>query len=73
MRKAIKRRMPDMAPFNGLDMGSNATLLDNRDGQADQTSSQPWILRTQSNNGTSNFGLTQKDVDRMPAAGMSMT
>lgn len=65
VRKAIKRRMPDMAPFNGLDMGSNATLLDNRDGQADQTSSQPWILRTQSNNGTSNFGLTQKDVDRM--------
>ena len=53
-----------MAPFNGLDMGSNATLLDNRDGQADQTSSQPDSAHAVEQR-NQQLRLTQKDVDRM--------
>jgi hypothetical protein len=65
VRNALKRRITDVRPTDGFDMGGNAKLRDNRKGQIDKTSSSPWLLETVSGNGMSRFGLTQKDVDRM--------
>ena len=46
---------------HGLDIGGGSTILDNRMGQADPNQSHPWVLKS----GSSMFGLSQKDVDRM--------
>jgi predicted GNAT family acetyltransferase len=65
VRNALKRRITDVRPTDGFDMGGNAKLRDNRKGQIDKTSVSPWLLETVSGNGMARFGLTQKDVDRM--------
>ena len=65
VRDALKRRVTDVAPFDGLDMGGNARLRDNREGQIDSSRFDPWILESTTANGASMFGLSQADVDRM--------
>lgn len=65
VRAAFKRRITEPKAIDGMDMGGNARLRDNRQRQADPTQVQPWVLETQSGNGTSRFGLSQKDVDRL--------
>ena len=65
VREALKRRITSVEPTDKFDMGGNALLRDNRLGQYDKTRSHPWILEASSANGTSAFGLSQKDVDRM--------
>lgn len=62
---ALKRRIVDVRPQDKFDMGGNARLRDNRMGQIDKTSSNPWLMETTSESGTKFFGLSQKDVDRM--------
>ncbi len=61
----LKRRVTDVQPTDKFDMGGNARLRDNRQGQYDKTSINPWVLETYDASGTKAFGLTQKDVDRM--------
>jgi len=65
VRNILKRRITSVEPTDKFDMGGNSLLRDNRLGQYDKNSTSPWILETQSINGTSRFGLSQKDVDRM--------
>ena len=65
VRNILKRRITSVEPTDKFDMGGNSLLRDNRLGQYDKNSTSPWILETQSANGTSRFGLSQKDVDRM--------
>jgi len=65
VRNVLKRRIVDVQPMDKFDMGGNARLRDNRNGQYDNSSSSPWILETLDSSGTKTFGLTQKDVDRM--------
>ena len=65
VRNALKRRITDVQPTDKFDMGGNSRLRDNRNGQYDKTRPYPWILESNSTNGTSAFGLSQKDVDRM--------
>ena len=65
VRNILKRRITSVEPTDKFDMGGNSLLRDNRLGQYDKNSTSPWILETQSTNGTSRFGLSQKDVDRM--------
>ncbi len=65
VKNAFKRRITEPKAIDGMDMGGNARLRDNRQGQADPTQSQPWVLETVSSNGTVRFGLSQKDVDRL--------
>lgn len=65
VQAALKRRITDVKPVDGFDMGGNARLRDNSNGQIDPDSFHPWILEATGANGTSKFGLSQKDVDRM--------
>jgi uncharacterized ParB-like nuclease family protein len=65
VRNALKRRVVNVVPQDKFDMGGNARLRDNRGGEVDPTSSQPWLLEATDASGTKFFGLTQKDVDRM--------
>ena len=65
VRNALKRRITDVQPIDKFDMGGGSRLRDNRMGQYDKTKPYPWILEANSGNGTSAFGLSQKDVDRM--------
>lgn len=65
VRNVLKRRITDVQPTDKFDMGGNAQLRDNRQGQYDKTSPNPWILESYDANGTRAFGLSQKDVDRM--------
>lgn len=65
VRNALKRRITDVQPIDKFDMGGGSRLRDNRMGQYDKTKPYPWILEANSGNGTSAFGLNQKDVDRM--------
>jgi hypothetical protein len=65
VRDALKRRIVNVVPQDKFDMGGNARLRDNRNGEIDPTSTQPWLLETTDASGTKFFGLTQKDVDRM--------
>jgi hypothetical protein len=65
VREALKRRITDVQPTDKFDMGGNSLLRDNRLGQYDKTRIDPWILVSSHANGTSAFGLSQKDVDRM--------
>lgn len=65
VRNILKRRITSVEPTDKFDMGGNSLLRDNRLGQYDKSNANPWILETQSINGTSRFGLSQKDVDRM--------
>ena len=65
VKNVLKRRIVDVQPTDKFDMGGNARLRDNRNGQYDKTSSSPWILEAFDSSGTKTFGLTQKDVDRM--------
>lgn len=65
IRAAFKRRITEPKAIDGMDMGGNARLRDNRQRQADPNQMQPWVLETTSGNGTSKFGLSQKDVDRL--------
>jgi len=65
VQDALKRRIVDVQPTDNFDMGGNARLRDNRMGQFDKTKPYPWLLVANSGNGTSAFGLSQKDVDRM--------
>jgi hypothetical protein len=65
IREVLKRRITDVVPTDKFDMGGNARLRDNRNGQIDKTSPNPWLMETTSESGTKFFGLSQKDVDRM--------
>jgi hypothetical protein len=65
VREALKRRITSVEPTDKFDMGGNSLLRDNRLGQYDKTRADPWILEASGANGTSAFGLSQKDVDRM--------
>ncbi len=65
LQDVLKRRITDVVPQDKFDMGGNARLRDNRQGQIDQSSLSPWLMETTSSSGTNYFGLTQKDVDRM--------
>lgn len=65
VQEALKRRITDVKPVDGFDMGGNAKLRDNREGQFAADNNSPWILEAFGSNGTSKFGLSQKDVDRM--------
>jgi hypothetical protein len=65
VREALKRRITDVQPTDKFDMGGNSLLRDNRLGQYDKTRINPWILVSSHAHGTSAFGLSQKDVDRM--------
>lgn len=65
VRNVLKRRITDVQPTDKFDMGGNARLRDNRQGQYDKTSTSPWILESYDAGGTRAFGLSQKDVDRM--------
>lgn len=66
--EALKRRIVEVVPFDGLDLGGGARLRDNRKGQRDKSRPQPWLLETVAANGTTLFGLTQANVDRMLGA-----
>lgn len=65
VREALRRRITSVEPTDKFDMGGNAVLRDNRLGQYDKTRPYPWILEASGANGTSAFGLSQKDVDQM--------
>lgn len=65
VREALKRRITSVEPADKFDMGGNSLLRDNRLGQYDKTRVDPWILEASGANGTSAFGLSQKDVDRI--------
>lgn len=65
VREKLKRRVTEVIAVDGLDMGGGSRLRDNRDGQVDPEAPSPWLLETVSANGTSRFGLSQADVDRM--------
>lgn len=65
VQEALKRRITSVEPMDKFDMGGNSLLRDNRMGQYDKSRPYPWILEAQGSNGTSAFGLSQNDVDRM--------
>lgn len=65
IKNILKRRITDVQPTDKFDMGGNARLRDNRQGQYDKTSPSPWIMESYDAGGTRAFGLSQKDVDRM--------
>jgi hypothetical protein len=65
VQELLKIKIANVTPTDKFDMGGNAILRDNRYGQIDKKNSSPWLLETVSNNGTSRFSLSQKDVDRM--------
>src|SRR5690606_12650573 len=65
VREKLKRRITDVVAVDGLDMGGGSRLRDNGDGQLDPETPTPWLLEPVSANGTSRFGLSQADVDRI--------
>jgi len=65
VQEVLKRRIADVVPQDKFDMGGNARLRDNRQGQIDKSSPSPWLMETTGEDGTKYFGLSQKDVDRM--------